>query len=55
MKRFILTSIVALGMMTSVNAQLIVLESGQTQLGNTLANADADPGATLNIWEISRK
>lgn len=55
MKRFILASIVALGMMTSVNAQLIVLENGQTQLGNSLANSDLNPKATLNIWEISRK
>lgn len=55
MKRVILTAIVAFVMTANVDAQLVVLESGQTQLGNTLANADADPGATLNIWEISRK
>lgn len=38
-------------MTASVDAQLIVLEGGQTQLGNTLANMYADPDATLNIWK----
>lgn len=55
MKKFFLASIVALCLTASVDAQLIVLENGQTQLGNSLANSDANPNATLNIWEISRK
>ena len=48
MKKTIL--LIALGMSLCANAQLTVLESGQTVVGNPTSMTDVNPDATLNIW-----
>lgn len=53
MKRIILTAIVAFAMTANVYAQLVVLESGQTHIGNSLINENTNAFASLNIWSLS--
>lgn len=55
MKKFILTFSLALVMSANADAQLIVLESGQTQLGNSASINNVDNNSTLNIWGLSRE
>lgn len=53
MKKLLLFVLLAFGVVLNVAAQLVVLENGQTQLGNPISGVPITPNATLNIWSCS--
>lgn len=55
MKRLLFLITIVFGIISNAQAQLTVLESGRTLLGNGAASSKFNDDITLNIWDVTKK